>query len=564
MRRVLALTLALTLLPAAYGRAAISPIGADLTIYGSGAGTDSDVSMSASALNPVADDYLLAWTLDPPGSSDRQLLAGIVFADTRSARVFVGRVDTAAGDVRHVASAFDALRQRYLIVWSQEAPTAGAYEIHGRLLEEDGTLIGTPFRISDAGSDPTDPAYDALEPDVAADGLGNFFVVWTQDDDRNGMTNGDFDVFGRRVSSQNGSLLGPPTRLTNFSGGGSGRDALAPVVEWIPDASEYFVIFEGDYDPTPLHAASIYLQPVDASGAPAPFKSVAGGGPIPLSHPEGAGAAKRVVFHAKNPAIAYDFRNDVALVVWDQNGAQQVSTQIGGAIVRPDHTSFGVGALVPTPPSGTSICIARDPSIAYASFADNFLVGWSGTPIPATTCPSDREILAREVHANGVVLGSGPVVMSSTAPAGSLREAVVPEVMASGAPHHGALVMWSGEPFTSDSFELMGQFLGLDRGTDAPPAETVRELALRAAPNPFNPRTTVSFDLPRSGRATVRVYDLRGALVRELVDAEFEAGRHRVSWEGLDAQGRRVASGTYFLRLSQQDETRTVKTVLVK
>lgn len=72
---------------------------------------------------------------------------------------------------------------------------------------------------------------------------------------------------------------------------------------------------------------------------------------------------------------------------------------------------------------------------------------------------------------------------------------------------------------------------------------------LRNYPNPFNPATTVAFTLDRDAQATLRVYDVRGRLVRRLLDSYVAAGRKSVSWDGRDDAGRPVASGTYFLRL---------------
>ena len=68
-------------------------------------------------------------------------------------------------------------------------------------------------------------------------------------------------------------------------------------------------------------------------------------------------------------------------------------------------------------------------------------------------------------------------------------------------------------------------------------------------PNPFNPRTTISFGLPAAGHANLRIIDLRGTLVRELVDEALPAGRHARIWDGTDASGRPVASGVYLYRL---------------
>ncbi len=83
-------------------------------------------------------------------------------------------------------------------------------------------------------------------------------------------------------------------------------------------------------------------------------------------------------------------------------------------------------------------------------------------------------------------------------------------------------------------------------------------------PNPFNPRTVVSFDVPRDGRARVAIYDLAGRLVRRLVDGNLTAGRHTVTWDGADDAGRSAAAGVYLLRLADGSAAVSVKLVLAK
>ena len=83
-------------------------------------------------------------------------------------------------------------------------------------------------------------------------------------------------------------------------------------------------------------------------------------------------------------------------------------------------------------------------------------------------------------------------------------------------------------------------------------------------PNPFNPMTEVRFDLPRTGQVSLRVYDLRGHMVRELVSGQLEAGSHEIVWNGRDQDGQNAAAGVYFARLSSADGARTVKMVLAK
>jgi len=85
-------------------------------------------------------------------------------------------------------------------------------------------------------------------------------------------------------------------------------------------------------------------------------------------------------------------------------------------------------------------------------------------------------------------------------------------------------------------------------------------------PNPFNPSTTILFDLGGQAPADVSlaVYDMGGRLVRTLVADRLEPGQHRRLWDGRDAQGRTVAAGTYFARLSTRGQVVTRPLSLVK
>ncbi len=88
---------------------------------------------------------------------------------------------------------------------------------------------------------------------------------------------------------------------------------------------------------------------------------------------------------------------------------------------------------------------------------------------------------------------------------------------------------------------------------------------LTAVPNPFNPRTEISFVLTEPGQVNLRIHDLAGRLVRNLVRDDFrEAGRHLAVWDGRDSGGSAVAAGTYFSRLQVEDQVRTGRMTLVK
>ncbi len=83
-------------------------------------------------------------------------------------------------------------------------------------------------------------------------------------------------------------------------------------------------------------------------------------------------------------------------------------------------------------------------------------------------------------------------------------------------------------------------------------------------PNPFNPTTSISFNLPRDGRAKLQVFDARGRLVRTLLDEQRVAGPYTSVWDGRDGNGRGVASGVYMYRLISGDVVQQRKMTLVK
>jgi flagellar hook assembly protein FlgD len=87
---------------------------------------------------------------------------------------------------------------------------------------------------------------------------------------------------------------------------------------------------------------------------------------------------------------------------------------------------------------------------------------------------------------------------------------------------------------------------------------------VRNYPNPFNPATTIAFEVPVAGRVHLAVYDARGALVRTLVDGALPAGPWREQWDGRDQRGRAVASGVYFVRLAAGGTTASHKVTLLK
>ena len=89
-------------------------------------------------------------------------------------------------------------------------------------------------------------------------------------------------------------------------------------------------------------------------------------------------------------------------------------------------------------------------------------------------------------------------------------------------------------------------------------------LALRAAANPFRAAGTLVFDLPEPVRVRLEIVAVTGRRIATLVDGFETAGEHRVTWDGIDIHGRRVAAGSYFAVLTTPGESRTLQLVVLR
>jgi hypothetical protein len=92
-----------------------------------------------------------------------------------------------------------------------------------------------------------------------------------------------------------------------------------------------------------------------------------------------------------------------------------------------------------------------------------------------------------------------------------------------------------------------------------------RYALLENYPNPFNPSTTIEFDLPKAGHVILEIYNAMGQRVRTLTDRQFvQGGRYKIEWNGRDGLGRLVGSGVYFYRLEAGDVILNKKMLLLK
>lgn len=115
---------------------------------------------------------------------------------------------------------------------------------------------------------------------------------------------------------------------------------------------------------------------------------------------------------------------------------------------------------------------------------------------------------------------------------------------------------------TSLSPILIAEYDAVTGIADEPVLPT--QFSIRSYPNPFNPQTTIAYWLSERGPVSLRIYDVKGRLVRTLVNEYKTAGEHTVQWDGWDEGRTTASSGVYFVRVDSRGQVQTSKIVLLK
>jgi hypothetical protein len=181
---------------------------------------------------------------------------------------------------------------------------------------------------------------------------------------------------------------------------------------------------------------------------------------------------------------------------------------------------------------------------------------------------NNDQVLGMRLDGDGNQVWDNPPLVVSSAPSGKGRLPVA------ATPAGSVVLIW--EDTRNGTPDVYGQNVNPD-GTIGPqvvanehqddpagPTLPTAFVAYANAPNPFNPQTTITFDLPRASHVTLCVLDVAGRRVRTLVDSDLPAAQHRAIWDGSDDTGRRQPSGVYYYRLVTDDHAATRKMMMVK
>jgi hypothetical protein len=223
------------------------------------------------------------------------------------------------------------------------------------------------------------------------------------------------------------------------------------------------------------------------------------------------------------------------------------------------------GPIVISPAEGASL----DPGSPVVVDWDPVTDPFPGTDLPVTI--TGYQVIVERVRPQPLL------VFSVFLPAAITSVTVPPEFIEANAEYIFevlAIEASANQTITESSFETtLGRAAGTSEnavvepqrvaGVEAPGVPQMAYLR-QNRPNPFNPSTEFEFALPENGVAELRVFDVRGRVVRTLVSGELPAGNHRAAWDGTDERGRPVASGVYVAALAGPGVSESRRIVLTR
>jgi flagellar hook assembly protein FlgD len=101
-------------------------------------------------------------------------------------------------------------------------------------------------------------------------------------------------------------------------------------------------------------------------------------------------------------------------------------------------------------------------------------------------------------------------------------------------------------------------------GTEVTENSPCYELKISNFPNPFNPQTTISFNLYMPDQVCLKIYNVRGKLIKTLTDEQYVPGKYQIAWDGTNSNYDTVSSGIYLYNITTSNESITKTMLLLK
>ncbi len=358
-------------------------------------------------------------------------------------------------------------------------------------------------------------------PRIINDGAGGAYLTWYD------QRAGDYDIYAQRVTTV-GGLVGIANGVAVCT---SGTDQTNPDI--CTDGSGGAIIVWQDFRSTT--SIDIWVQAMSAA--------VAIRWPV-----DGVVMNNNVAYDQINPKIVTDGAGG-AMMMWED-----FRTGITSDIYAQRVAATGVVATGWNV-NGVAVCVSAENQSGARIISDSShgaIITWVDKR-DSSTNGNATDIYASRITGNFALPWSANGVPISTADSTQTNPTVVSDGRG------GAIIAWQDKrsgnydiyasrvyPGGTTSVELVGS---------APAEFTLSQ----NYPNPFNPSTTIRFQIPQSGRVSLKVFDVLGREVATLLNEEKSAGSFSVRWNAATA-----GTGTYFARLESNGKTQMMKMMLVK
>ena len=389
----------------------------------------------------------------------------------------------------------------FVVVWQDNRN--GNYDIYAQRYNAAGTAQGGNIIVENGSANQTSPS-------VAMDSLGNFVVVW-QD-----SVYGNWDIFGLRFNSS-----GAPQGSKFMVNPASTASQLTPVVAM--ENAGNFVVSWCDYR---SGNADIYAQRFYANGTPR-------GTDFRVNDQLGQSQLQ--------PGIDVDTSGDFVVTWIDYRGGSVFD------IYAQRYDSSGGWEGVNFKVTNENSVMHRDPAVALTPSGE-FVINWSNKNVDIYAQKYNSSRVTED--GNFLVNKSSAAIQKSSdiASTGTFTYFVWKDSLNDVSNIYAKVVTWSWSEVGEDQKD-----------------ELLREFSLgQNYPNPFNPQTSISFYLKKSGKISIKVYNILGQRVRDLVDSYYQNGEHKADWDGKDDNGKDVSTGIYFYQIKTENSIQAKKMVLLR
>lgn len=516
---------------------------------------------------PKGGDFVVSW-MDYRNKNYDIYLQRMTASGTKKGSNFKANQDSTGAQQRNPSLAVNSQRQSF-VVW--EDFRSGNADIYFRGLDQSGSFLFPELKVSDDTS-----IYPQLTPDIATDDKNTQFIVWQ--DFRKGAniygqfynfllplgnikinedtsTNihqqpsvsgsksgkfvavwsdnreGNFKIFGQRYTNL-GAKIGNNFKINDDT---NAVDHLAPQVA--SDSLGNFVVVWEDYRDSQWH---IYMQPFDSSG-------------------NKIGSNARIFSDSLNTS---QLRPDVAITATGNFAVTWLEVRLAGDfILAQRYDSLRV-------PLGTNLIISD--SVAVNPFSPKIALDKNKTLLVTweDSRSGNSDIWGQFFYSSNDSMGPDFKVNQDLGNALQFSPAC-------GFSSDYAYLVWSDNRNPGKGFDIYANTY-VYKGTEVKPPKSITTTIPKSFeleqnyPNPFNASTIIKYHLKGSSSSdnqistSLKIYNIKGELVKILLDQNQAPGSYEISWDGKDDKGKSVSSGVYFYLLEAGEKKQAKKMLLLK